>query len=169
MLPLFFKDTFDLSMVQAGLLASGFAFMNLVARPPGGFFSDRFGRKKSLTILIRGLAVGYFSMSRIDPSWPLPLAVLATMACSFFVQAGEGAVFAIVPLVKRRMTGQIAGMTGAYGNVGAVSFLTVFSFVDASTFFLVIAGSAIATLSRYSFLTNQKGRPLKSCRMVPYR
>jgi NNP family nitrate/nitrite transporter-like MFS transporter len=48
----------------------------------------------------------------------------------------------MVPLVQRRMTGQIAGMAGAYGNVGAVTFLTVLSFVDASTFFMVIAGAA---------------------------
>ena len=158
MLPLFFKDTFDLSIVQAGLLASGFAFMNLVARPGGGFFSDRFGRKKSLTILIGGLTVGYYLMSNINSSWSLSLAVATTMACSFFVQAGEGAVFAIVPLVKRRMTGQIAGMTGAYGNVGAVSFLTVFSFVEPSIFFLVIACSAIVTLIAVQFLDEPKGQ-----------
>ena len=158
MLPLFFKETFDLSIVQAGLLASGFAFMNLVARPSGGFFSDRFGRKNSLTILISGLAVGYFLLSTITPEWPLALAVAATMACSFFVQAGEGAVFAIVPLIKRRMTGQIAGMAGAYGNVGAVTFLTVFSFVDASTFFLVISGCAVATLVAIQFIDEPKGQ-----------
>lgn len=158
MLPLFFKDTFDLSLVQAGLLASGYAFMNLVARPTGGYFSDRFGRKKSLTILISGLAAGYFLLSNITSEWPLVLAVAATMACSFFVQAGEGAVFAIVPLVKRRMTGQIAGMAGAYGNVGAVTFLTVFSFVDPSTFFLVIAGAAVATLVAVQFLDEPSGQ-----------
>ena len=158
MLPLFFKDTFDLSIVHAGLLASGFAFMNLVARPSGGFFSDRFGRKKSLTILISGLAVGYLILSNITSEWPLFVAVAATMLCSFFVQAGEGAVFAIVPLVKRRMTGQIAGMAGAYGNVGAVAFLTVFSFVEPSTFFLVIACSAIATLIAVQFIDEPKGQ-----------
>jgi NNP family nitrate/nitrite transporter-like MFS transporter len=158
MLPLFFKDTFDLSLVEAGLLASGYAFMNLVARPSGGFFSDRFGRKKSLTLLIGGLAVGYYLMSHINSEWPLLLAVAATMACSFFVQAGEGAVFAIVPLVKRRMTGQIAGMAGAYGNVGAVSFLTVFSFVEPSIFFLVIAGAAIVTLAAVQFLDEPSGQ-----------
>jgi len=140
------------------LLASGYAFMNLVARPSGGFFSDRFGRKKSLTLLISGLAVGYFLLGSITPEWPLFLAVAATMGCSFFVQAGEGAVFAIVPLVKRRMTGQIAGMAGAYGNVGAVSFLTVFSFVSASTFFLVIAGAAITTLIAVQFLDEPEGQ-----------
>ena len=157
MLPWFFKDTFDLSQVQAGMLASGFAFMNLVARPSGGWFSDKFGRKKSLTILLLGLAAGYFTMSQIDSGWPIVLAVLATMCCSFFVQAGEGAVFAIVPLVKRRLTGQIAGMAGAYGNVGAVTFLTVFSLVAPDVFFLVIAGCAAVVLVAVQFMEEPKG------------
>jgi NNP family nitrate/nitrite transporter-like MFS transporter len=144
MLPLFFLETFaDLDPVKAGLLASGFAFMNLVARPTGGWFSDRYGRRRSLMVFIGGLAAGYFVLSNVDGTWYIPLAVIATMCCSFFVQAGEGAVFAIVPLIKRRMTGQIAGMTGAYGNVGAVTYLTVLSFVDYSTFFMVIAASAV--------------------------
>ncbi|MBA1446496.1 MAG: NarK family nitrate/nitrite MFS transporter [Chromatiales bacterium] len=157
MLPLFFKDTFDLSIVQAGLLASGFAFMNLVARPSGGLFSDKFGRRKMLSLLIAGLAVGYFILAQITSGWPLALAVIATMACSFFVQAGEGAVFAMVPLVKRRMTGQVAGMAGAYGNVGAVTFLTVFSFVSPQIFFLVIAGAAIVCLVAVQFLDEPEG------------
>ena len=143
MLPLYFMDTFELTPVTAGLLASGYAFMNLVARPGGGLFSDKFGRKKSLLILLAGLAVGYFVLSNITSEWPIWLAVVATMACSFFVQSGEGAVFAMVPLVKRRLTGQIAGMAGAYGNVGAVTFLTVLSFVTPQLFFVVIAGAAV--------------------------
>ncbi len=48
-----------------------------------------------------------------------------------------------MPLIKRRMTGQIAGMTGAYGNVGAVCYLTILSLVDYSTFFYVIAATAV--------------------------
>lgn len=158
MLPLFFKDTFDLNQVQAGLLASGYAFMNLVARPGGGLFSDCFGRKRTLSFLIGGLAIGYFVMSTITSGWPLLLAVAVTIACSFFVQAGEGAVFAIVPLVKRSMTGQIAGMVGAYGNVGAVIFLTVFSFADASTFFLVISCAAIIMLLAIRFMDEPCGQ-----------
>lgn len=158
MLPLFFLETFEgLDAVKAGLLASGFAFMNLVARPTGGWFSDKFGRRKSLMLLIGGLAVGYFVMANINAGWLIPLAVLACMACSFFVQAGEGAVFAIVPLVKRRMTGQIAGMAGAYGNVGAVTYLTVLSFVDYSTFFYVISASAAFIFFACWFIEEPKG------------
>ncbi|MGL6160734.1 NarK family nitrate/nitrite MFS transporter [Microbulbifer sp.] len=143
MLPLFFSETFELDPVKAGLLASGYAFMNLVSRPAGGLFSDRYGRKSTLLILVVGLALGYFTMSQINAQWPLYLAVCAAMACSFFVQAGEGAVFAVVPLIKRRLTGQIAGMTGAYGNVGAVFYLTVLSLVSYQVFFLVIAATAV--------------------------
>ncbi|WP_440905513.1 NarK family nitrate/nitrite MFS transporter [Catenovulum sp. SX2] len=143
MLPLFFAETFGLSAIVAGMVASAYAFMNLMSRPGGGLISDKFGRKKTLLILTAGLAVGYFVMSLIDATWPVWVAVVAAMACSFFVQAGEGAVFAVVPLIKRRLTGQIAGMTGAYGNVGAVTYLTIFSMVEPSTFFLVIAATAV--------------------------
>ena len=159
MLPLFFKDTFGLSEVLAGLLASGYAFMNLVARPTGGLLSDRFGRRRSLLVLLTGLTLGYFLLSQIGPAWPVVLAVAATMLCSFFVQAGEGAVFAVVPLVKRRLTGQVAGMVGAYGNVGAVLFLTVLSFVSPQVFFLTIGGAALlAAVAVYLFLEEPRGQ-----------
>ncbi len=161
MLPMFFYETFHqsqgITMVQAGLLASGFAFMNLVARPGGGWISDKFGRKLSLTIFVIGLSCGYFAMSQINSEWPIALAVALTMFCSFFVQAGEGAVFAMVPLIKRRMTGQIAGMVGAYGNVGAVLFLTVLSFVSPSVFFITIASGALIVLIAVQFIEEPKG------------
>ncbi len=158
MLPLFFAETFSLDPVFAGLVASAYAFMNLMSRPGGGWLSDRFGRKKTLLILTAGLALGYSAMATVDSSWPLVLAVVTAMACSFFVQAGEGAVFAVVPLIKRRLTGQIAGMTGAYGNVGAVVYLTILSFVDYSLFFWVIAGTAVLGFVTLLFLEEPKGQ-----------
>src|SRR5690606_37389009 len=63
MLPLFFLDTFPLTPVMAGLLASGFAFMNLVSRPTGGWLSDRFGRRLSVILTLAGPALRYFSMA----------------------------------------------------------------------------------------------------------
>lgn len=158
MLPAFFLETFEgMTLAKAGMLGAAFAFMNLVARPGGGYISDKFGRRRSLTIFIGGLAIGYFVLSQVTGQWPIVLAVAAVMMCSFFVQAGEGAVFAIVPLVKRRMTGQIAGMAGAYGNVGGVTFLTIYSFVSASTFFLMIAMAALIVLVIVQFLEEPQG------------
>ncbi len=166
MLPLFFYKLYNpegspegMSIATAGLIASSFAFVNLVARPVGGFFSDTFGRKKALMILLGGLALGYFLMSQITADWWIVLAIAVTMFCSFFVMGGEGAVFAVVPLIKRRMTGQIAGMTGAYGNVGAVIYLTTFSFVSDQIFFIVIGASALVVMVMVAiFLDEPKGQ-----------
>ena len=155
MLPLFFADTFSLDPVYAGLVASAYAFMNLMSRPGGGWISDRFGRKKTLLILTAGLAGGYALMATTNASWPLWVAVAVAMACSFFVQAGEGAVFAVVPLIKRRLTGQIAGMTGAYGNVGAVVYLL--SFVSYEVFFGVIALTAVLGFIILLFMEEPEG------------
>lgn len=146
MLPLFLMDTYDLSLTMAGLLAASFAFTNFIARPGGGWMSDHYGRKKSLLFLLTGLTAGYIAMSTINSSTPLAITVFFIVACSLFVNAGNGAVFAVVPLIKRRMTGQIAGMVGAYGNVGGVIFLTVLSFVVPQIFFLTIAAFAVVTL-----------------------
>lgn len=157
MLPMFFADVYKLDMVYAGLVGSLFAIMNLIARPYGGWLSDHFGRKKTLMFVIAGLAVGFCAMSMITSAWPLFFAVLVVITCSFCVQAGCGAVFAVVPLIKRRLTGQIAGMTGAYGNTGGVFFLTVLSFVDYSTFFLVIAATAILGITAILFMNEPRG------------
>ncbi|MEL6501510.1 MAG: MFS transporter [Cyanobacteria bacterium J06623_1] len=125
MLPAFFEGTFGLDRATAGIIASSYAFMNLVSRPGGGIISDTLGsRKWTMAILTGGMGIGYLLMSQVGSSWPLPLAVLLTMACSFFVQSSEGSTFAMVPLIKSRVTGQIAGNVGAYGNVGAVAYLT---------------------------------------------
>jgi len=157
MLPLFFMDTFNTSAIVAGLLAATFAGMDIVSCPSGGWLSDRFGRKKTLIILLSALAAGFLLMSQIDADWPVFLAVIVMMVCSFFVGSGAGGVFAVVPLIRRRLTGQIAGIVGAYGNIGAVLFLTVLSFVTAQTFFLVIAGTVAVTVFVVLFLEEPEG------------
>ena len=151
--PTFFADTWGLGPAAAGAAASGFAFMNLMARPGGGLLSDVLGsRKRTLTALCAGLVVGYLLMASIGPAWPWVAAVAACMVCSFFVQAGEGAVFAIVPLVKKRVSGQIAGMTGAYGNVGALVFLTVGILTSTRVLFLAMAVAAAGALAASRFV-----------------
>ena len=55
------------------------------------------------------------------------------------------------------LAGQIAGMAGAYGNVGAVTFLTVYSFVDASMFFMVIGACAAVVFLVVQFIEEPEG------------
>jgi NNP family nitrate/nitrite transporter-like MFS transporter len=109
-----------------------------------------------ITVLFSGF--GYLGMSLITPEWSFAAIVAVVVFCSFFVQAGAGATFGVVPTIKRRLTGQIAGMTGAYGNVGAASFLLVNSFVTAPTFFMVIAISCFIVFALLQlFLDEPKG------------
>ena len=144
MLPMFFQETWSLSAVAAGIIASSFAFVNLFARPMGGLVSDRFGNRRFVMLAyMMGIAIGFALMGLMDSNWPLIIAVAITIACSFFVQGAEGATFGIIPSIKRRVTGQIAGMAGAYGNVGAVFYLFVFMFVTPSQFFLIISAGAL--------------------------
>ncbi|MDY7020049.1 MAG: MFS transporter [Cyanobacteriota bacterium] len=164
MLPAFFELTFGLSRQAAGMIAASYAFMNLAARPGGGLISDKLGsRKTTMVVLTAGMSIGYLMLGRVNGGWWLPFAVILTMCCSFFVQAGEGSTFAIVPLIRRRVTGQIAGNVGAYGNVGAVAYLTLFSLLPEGDignriFFEVlgVAGLIVACLCWF-FLKEPKG------------
>ena len=145
MLPMFFQKTFTLTPQTAGLVGSFFAFTNFFARPLGGFVSDRVpSRRMAHLICIAGIAAGFILMSLVGSS-SLIAAIIVTIVTALSVMAAEGTTFALVPLVKRRITGQISGYVGAYGNVGAISFLTAYTFVSDSTFFLIIGLTALAT------------------------
>ena len=64
----------------------------------------------------------------------------------------------MVPLIQRRLTGQIAGMVGAFGNVGAVLFLIVNSLVDYDQFFTLIGTvSTLVLITIVVFLEEPAG------------
>lgn len=157
MLPMFFGDTFHLSATAMGLMAGSFTIMNIVARPAGGYLSDRIGRRAVLVTCLAAQTLGYALLSNVNEGWGIALAITVTLCTSVFVQAACGAVYSIVPLIQRRMTGQIAGMAGAYGNVGGVLFLTVLSFVSPHTFFYVIAGMSALAFVAANFIDEPRG------------
>ena len=68
------------------------------------------------------------------------------MFASFFVQGAEGATFAMIPSIKKEMTGRIAGMAGAFGNVGAVTYLFLYNFMDDKSFLFMLSGGALISL-----------------------
>ena len=176
MLPMFFYQVFStllnsnggriVTLEMAGLIAGSFAVINLVARPLGGLISDKMGnRKKTMLMYMSGIVVGFFLMAIIAQYGPvdnatgestlvplyntvtwLIISVLITMFASFFVQGAEGATFAMIPTIKKDMTGRIAGMAGAYGNVGAVVYLFLYTMMDEKTFLYFLSAGALASL-----------------------
>jgi MFS transporter, NNP family, nitrate/nitrite transporter len=161
MLPFFFESTFKISPQLAGLVAGSFAVINLVARPLGGYMSDKMGsRRNTMLMYMMGISIGFGLMGLIskygpitedgvqtlvpmfEGTWWLVVSVLITMFGSMFVQGAEGATFAMIPAIKKELTGRIAGMAGAFGNVGAVTYLFILSMVDSKTFFFILAGGA---------------------------
>jgi len=145
-LALFYVDWFELPKITAALLAGIYPFINLFARPGGGWISDKIGRKLTLMIAFSGMTLAFLGLGMVEKTWSLDLVVALTIVGGIFSKAGSGAVYAMVPLIKRRMTGQIAGMAGAFGNVGAVIFLTVNSLVDYDQFFMFIGLVSAAVL-----------------------
>ncbi len=159
MLPAFFEKTFGLEHVVAGMIASIYPFMNLISRPSGGLISDKFGsRKWTMTIISAGIGVSYLLAHFINKSWPIPVAIAVTILAAYFAQAGCGATYGIVPLIKKEATGQIAGNVGAYGNFGGVVYLTIFSLTDAPTLFSTMGLAAlICAFMCAFFLKEPKG------------
>jgi MFS transporter, NNP family, nitrate/nitrite transporter len=166
-LPPFFEKTFGLTPVMASVMAASYSFLNLVSRPSGGVISDKLGsRKWTMTLIMAGIGMSYLLMQGINSSWPIPVAIAITMLSAYFAQAGCGATYGIVPLVKKEITGQIAGNVGAYGNFGGVIFLTVFSLINtnpdpaikvlaAPTLFQVMGVSALICASLCAFFLKE--------------
>ncbi len=145
MLPMFFQKTFEMTPVMAGLFGSMFALLNFFSRALGGYVSDRTPtRKLAHMIYLGGVTAGFVLMGMITPQWPLSMAVLVVFICAMFVTGGCGTTFALIPFVKRRITGNVAGYAGAYGNVGAVVYTSAYVTLTDSEFFLMIGATAAA-------------------------
>ena len=127
---LYFKDSFQLSLKVAGLLASLIGMMNLFARALGGIAGDwagsRWGlsgraRLLGLTIFAEGLLLVVFSrMSVVVP------ATVAFVAFGLLVCMACGVTYAVVPLIQPRAVGSVSGIVGAGGNFGAVMAAMLF-------------------------------------------
>lgn len=156
MLPAFFEKTFGLEHVAAGMIAAIYPLMNLFSRPSGGLISDKLGsRKWTMTLISAGIGVGYLMAYEIKSSWPISLAIAVTIFAAYFAQAGCGATYSIVPLIKKESTGQIAGNVGAYGNFGGVVYLTVYSLTNAQTLFMVMGIAALICASLCAFFLQE--------------
>ncbi|MFN8218299.1 MAG: MFS transporter [Solirubrobacterales bacterium] len=119
-LPKLLKDWFDYSLTDAGLRTAGFVVMAaVVARPIGGWLSDRFGGYAVATVALCGIgldAVGLAWQASVDPQI-VPVTIIC-LSMAFFLGLGAGAVFKLVPLLFPEATGAATGIVGAAGGLG---------------------------------------------------
>ncbi len=130
-----------LSQTEAANWAAMFGFLNFVSRPLGGVISDLLytylGKNlwyKKAWILTCGIVTGavLIIIGQLDPhNQSTMYGLIALMA--FFLEAGNGANFALVPHVHPFANGIVSGLTGAGGNLGGVIFAIIFRFVDGGT------------------------------------
>lgn len=115
-LPKLLVGVYALSRADAGARAAGFALLAVLARPLGGYLSDRIGARQVLLIsftatavLALGLTFGYTNMIALT-------ACCLTLAVAFGL--GTGAVFKLVAAWFPDQVGAVTGVVGAAGGLG---------------------------------------------------
>ncbi|KAF9437673.1 High-affinity nitrate transporter 2.1 [Entomortierella beljakovae] len=150
---------FGFAQTTAGMLGSIFGLMNLFSRASGGILADyvnsQIGEGDQGRMLIHfiilfceGVFLIGFSFVMDDLRYSIGILVLF----SYFVQAGCGTTFSLVPFVNPRSLGSVYGLVAAGGSAGSIVFSYVFKIYGADyvnafrTIGCVVFAASIMTL-----------------------
>ncbi|KAI9837423.1 MAG: hypothetical protein M1837_002968 [Sclerophora amabilis] len=129
----YLKNFPELGQTGSGNWAAMFGLLNIFFRPLGGIIGDLVYRPrrslwaKKMWIHGVGIVAGAFllAIGMVDSKDKSTMfGLIAGMA--FFLEAGNGANFALVPHVHPASNGIVSGVTGAAGNFGGVIFAIIF-------------------------------------------
>ncbi|EED21596.1 nitrate transporter CrnA [Talaromyces stipitatus ATCC 10500] len=129
------KNFSHMGQTKSGQWAAMFGLLNVVTRPLGGYIADVIYRHTSsvwakkiwLTFLNVVTGVFLLAIGLTNPhSEATMFGLMAGMA--FFLEAANGANFALVPHVYPFANGIVSGTVGAFGNLGGVIFNIVFRY-----------------------------------------
>ena len=116
-LPTYLVNSYGMTRGDAALRTAGFVVLAVVARPIGGYLSDKVGALKVLTtgfaltaVFAYGAAMGLHLM---------PQGTVMLLGLAVVLGAEAGAVFALVAeLVEPARVGAVPGIVGAAGGLG---------------------------------------------------
>lgn len=115
-LPLYLREVYGLTTADAAARAAGFVVLATIARPVGGWLSDRWG---GVPVLSGSLGVVVICAVVVSFAPAMPLATVGFLTMAVALGFGNGAVFALVGReVPARMVGSATGVVGAAGGLG---------------------------------------------------
>ena len=114
-LPQFLVNNFELTKVDAGLRTAGFIALATLARPVGGWLSDRWNAFYVLMATFIGLTISGMLLSF---SLSIELFTVGVLSVAICAGLGNGAVFKMVPLYFSKQGGVVNGIVSAMGGLG---------------------------------------------------
>ena len=148
-LPKLLTGVYDLSKTDAGSRAAGFALLAVLARPTGGWLSDRIDARNVLRTSF-GATIVLACLLAFTYKHMVPLTIeCLTLAVAFGL--GTGAVFKLVAEWFPTEVGAITGVVGAAGGLGGFFPPLVMGTVKSATGsytigFLLLGGVAVLAL-----------------------
>ncbi|WP_452176678.1 MFS transporter [Georgenia subflava] len=116
-LPTYLTTAFDLSRGDASLRTAGFVVLAVVARPVGGWLSDRWHPVPVLTVCFV-VAGAMAALASLELEL-LPAGTVAFLGLAATLGAASGACFALVSKVAPAdKVGSVTGIVGAAGGLG---------------------------------------------------
>jgi NNP family nitrate/nitrite transporter-like MFS transporter len=116
-LPTYLKEVYGYDLADAGARTAGFAIAAVIARPVGGWLSDRIGPATVLGISLGGAAVMAVVIALQPP--PELAAGTAFVLMALALGLGTGAVFTwVAQRAPAEKVGTVTGIVGAAGGLG---------------------------------------------------
>jgi len=114
-LPKLLIDLYKITPIDAGNRVLVFVVLATLARPTGGWLSDRWGATRVLQAVF--LIVMLMALVLVATTALIPLTI-ACLVAACFLGLGSGAVFKLVPQHFPGRTGTVTGIVGAAGGLG---------------------------------------------------
>jgi len=132
-LPTLLQEWFTFKPEDAGLRAAGFTVVATLARPVGGWLSDKFGGSTVLGgVFIAGL-IGPLALAWLAGDPKIEAATVIFLATAAGLGLGNGAVFKLVAEYFPKNTGLVTGIAGCAGGLGGFFPPLILGFVKGTT------------------------------------